>query len=101
MNALPLFDWCGSRHNGNAQSDAAFDSIKNDLTEMENEVLQFIERQGLRGSSIDEMAAATGKAPNQISGRFTSLKAANKIMKIGTRPTRSGRSAGVFVSTGI
>ena len=101
MNSLPLFDWCGNRHNKNAQSDAAFDSIKNDLTDMENEVLQFIKRQGVRGASIDEMAAATGRSPNQISGRFTSLKASNKIVKIGTRPTRSGRSAAVFISNCI
>jgi hypothetical protein len=62
-------------------------------------VLSLIRGAGQRGCTCDEIAAAIGKTPNQISGRFTDLADLGLIMRSAERrPTRAGATAFVWVA---
>ena len=62
-------------------------------------ILQIIRGSGPRGVTCDEVCAATGRVPNQISGRFTDLARDGLIMRKGERrATRAGASAHVWVA---
>lgn len=87
----PLFDICANRHGGNAQSIQA--------NRRAAKAIQTVCIVGLltdKPMTLDECAEAMEVAPNRISGRFTELKAAGSIEKIGTRPTRTGSPAAVW-----
>lgn len=89
-------DICARKHGGNEQSRRAFSA---DTAAIQRErVLAAIMQAGERGLTCDELAAKWGKAQNEISGRFAELKKESWIAKIGTRKTRSGNSAGVYVA---
>lgn len=90
-------DICANRHGGNPQSKAANCRVGYTKAEQRRHVLTFIQVRGALGATTDEVAAGMGKPPNAVSGRLTELKAAGLIVKCGTRRTRSGCSAGVFV----
>jgi hypothetical protein len=62
-------------------------------------ILQIVTGAGVRGVTLDEVSAATGKPPNQISGRFTDLERLGLIARSGERrKTRTGREAHVWVT---
>lgn len=62
-------------------------------------ILQIVTGAGVRGCTLDEVSAATGKPPNQISGRFTDLERLGLIGRSGERrKTRTGREAHVWVA---
>jgi hypothetical protein len=62
-------------------------------------ILSLVTGAGLRGVTLDEVSAATGKPPNQISGRFTDLERLGLINRSGQRrKTRTGREAHVWVA---
>lgn len=89
-------DICERKHGGNPESAAAFDAT---TTAMQREkVLKAIMAAGDAGLTVDELAAAWDTTPNAVSGRFTELKKENWIVKRGTRKTRSGKAAGVWVA---
>lgn len=92
-----LSDICKNRHRGNAESEAAFQSIKDRLTEREKEVLAMIDAH--KGGLIaEEVADLMHTTVNAISGRCSSLKFKGRIKKVGTRLTRSGNRAAVLVA---
>ncbi len=95
-NARKQPDICQNRHGGNAESEAAFQDLLPTLTRQRHVVFKLIHASGGDGLTAHEAAAALGKTPNAVSGRFTELKAAGLITKSGRRPTPTGSSAGVY-----
>lgn len=78
-------DICKNRHNGNNESDNAFDGIKQTLTQKRAEVFLAIFFEGQDGLTAQEYADIQGVGINTISGRFSELKRDGLIRKIGTR----------------
>lgn len=62
-------------------------------------ILEIVRGAGQRGVTLDEVCAATGRQPNQISGRFTDLCRDSLIVRKGERrKTRAGASAHVWIA---
>jgi hypothetical protein len=62
-------------------------------------ILSLIRGAGERGVTCDEVSAATGRTPNQVSGRFTELARLRLIQRAGSRrKTRAGAEAHVWVA---
>lgn len=97
MNNEP--DITRNRHRGNPESVAAHQKMKDGKRQQRQRVLEAVRGapSGL-GLCCHELAAAWGTTPNAISGRFTELKKAGKIRKVGTRQTPSGSPAAVYQS---
>jgi hypothetical protein len=74
-----------NKHGGNAQSNAAFNSIYAKLTLRQEQVLASIKVKGSTGRTCREIAERHGRGMNAISGRITELKAMGKIKQCGTR----------------
>lgn len=74
-------DLCTKRHRSNAQSLKANKTVRKDYDRAE--VLAYIIEHGK--AHLKQVARAMGKFPNQISGRFTELKAENIIEDTGER----------------
>lgn len=72
-------DITANRHGGNEQSDAAFESILESLSETKRRVLAACFRPG--GVSCRELAEEWEVGLNVISGRFSQLKRDNLIVK--------------------
>ncbi len=89
-----VVDICANHHRGNAESNSAFQSIKNRLTEREEHVLDVIRAHD--GVTAEQIADQMGVSVNQISGRCSALKFKGKVKMIGTRLTRSGCKAAVL-----
>lgn len=77
-------DVCRSRHGGNPESEFAFLDLCNTLPRQRAEVLSAI-RGVAGGITCKELAAEWEVGMNEISGRFTELKRAGLISKIGVR----------------
>ena len=92
-------DICANRHKGNTESRAAFKRVKDRLTEAQARVFVCILSSGVRGRTNDEICVVLGLTPNQVSPRLVELKIQGKIVKKGTRLTRSGCPASVNVAT--
>lgn len=92
-------DICANRHRHNPESVAA-NPAKDKKARQRAAVLAAITRRGIIGATCDELAVVLGTNPNSISGRITELRRLLAIKKNGTRPTRTGASAGVWVATG-
>lgn len=90
-------DICRNRHQGNAESVAAFQTLLPGLTQRRQHVLSLIQKAGPEGLTVHEVADILNTTPNAVSGRFTELKKAGLIFKQGRRPTPSGGSAGVYI----
>lgn len=89
-------DHCARKHGGNPESKAAFEVIKDNLTTAQHEILMNLRQWG--GRTVDEVAVWMNTTPNAISGRFTELRIKGRIEKRGTRPTRSGCRAAVWIA---
>lgn len=92
---LPVRDICARLHRGNAESEAAFKSIKGNLSFRCECVLAAIKRAGAHGLSAKDLAADWNVGLNTISGRFSDLKKANLIRKVSVRD-----ASGVYVAEG-
>lgn len=91
-------DVCARKHGGNEQSKAAFDSVSHHISDAQRSVwINIYDCRG-RGVTCDELSERMGTTPNAISGRITELRMMGKIEKRGTRKTRSGCSAAVWVA---
>ncbi len=98
MLQTDLFDVCERKHGGNAQSAAANRKNLQHRAAQRKAVFEAIK--GASGNSADlvpgltcrELAESWGVGMNCISGRFSELKAAGLIKKIGVRA-----GCGVFV----
>lgn len=82
---LPLFDITANRHQGNAESREAFKKIGRLAFNDRQLVYQRIHQAGAAGVTVKEVAQGMGVQINQISGRFTELKAAGLIRKVAVR----------------
>ena len=96
IEQLTLDDICANRHGGNTESVEA-NPNPNAKERDRLFVLREVRGVGARGITLDELCAACGRLPNQLSGRFTELKRAGEIMTRGRRPTRTGASASVYI----
>ena len=90
-------DVCARKHGGNEQSVSAFDYVMNTLTDRQARILLEIKARPA-GATLDELAIHFRTNPNAISGRITDLKIKGRIERRGTRKTRSGCSAAVWVA---
>ena len=90
-------DVCARKHGGNEQSKAAFRTIKDGLNMTQRIIFSVISR-STDGLTVDDICVMRGMTPNAISGRITELRIMGKIEKRGTRKTRSGCSAAVWVA---
>ena len=91
-----LFDVCANRSRGNPESRAAFESIRDRLTEQQERVINAI-RQSDDGLTAEEIATKLGTTVNCVSGRCSELKMQGRITTKGRRLTRSGNPAAVLV----
>lgn len=92
-----LFDVCKNRHRGNAESEATFQSIKDRLTDSEQEVFDVIRKHPETGMTAEEIALYLNVGVNTISGRCSTLRhIKHKVVKVGTRLTLSGHPAAVL-----
>lgn len=90
-------DVCARKHGGNPQSVEAFEAIRDTLSANQEWILSIIKKRE-HGVTVDELSYALDTTPNAISGRITELRMMGKIEKCGTRKTRSGCSAAVWIA---
>lgn len=83
MRQLSIFDWdiTGSRHGGNRQSIQANIKVTpyKESSKMKILELMFDRESSNRGTTLQDACSVLDKHPNQISGRFTELKALDII----------------------
>lgn len=94
-----MTDITANRHGGNEHSTAAAATI--DKAALRAAILTFIASRGELGATSDEAEVALGLSHQTVSARFTELKALELVTPAGRRPTRSGRSAGVYVAAPV
>lgn len=87
-----------NRHGGNSYSNGAQKERGIKAAKQRARVRTQITLAGKDGLTVDECAEKFGVPPNQVSGRFTELKALRMIEKHGSRKTRTGSLAGVWVA---
>lgn len=93
---LSFDDICANRHRGSPESREANKRAGHGKAAQRGAILELI-RNDEAGLTVDEASFILQTTPNAISGRFTELKALGLIRKVGTRQTRSGSPAGVYV----
>jgi len=85
MSYGPLFDICYGRHQGNPESRAAFERHAPHRARQRARVLESIRAAGATGLTCRELSKAWGCMMNQVSGRFSELKAMGLVRKVGVR----------------
>lgn len=80
-----LFDVCANRHGGNSESAKAYEKAESMIPHKRAAALRYIASQGERGATAQEYADFLGVGINAVSGRFSELKKAGLIRKVGTR----------------
>jgi len=86
-------DVCRVYHGGNANSEAANESVQPSKAIMCERILA---RLAIRPMTCDAMEEETGYSHQSCSARFSELKQAGRIRAIGSALTRSGRNAAVY-----
>lgn len=84
-------------HHADKFSSEAHKSIKHDKARVRELVYACI-KEAANGRTCDEVEAELDLPHQSVSARFTELKAANRIKLVFKRATRSGRSAGVYIT---
>lgn len=77
-------DICARKHKGNSESNAAHESIKECKSVWHLRIMRYI-RKCKKGATCREVCHSYCKGMNEISGRFSELKQAGHIVKIGKR----------------
>jgi hypothetical protein len=85
VSQMDLFDVCGRRSRGNAESRAANVKAAAGKRDARLKVLALIRRAGADGLTCKEAAAALNKGMNAVSGRFSELKALGLVRQVGRR----------------
>jgi hypothetical protein len=80
-----VFDICSGRHQGNHESRAAFQGHALHRARQRARVLESIRAAGASGLTCRELSKAWGCMMNQVSGRFSELKALGLVRKVGVR----------------
>jgi len=96
MIQLGLFDVTAGRHGGNVESAAAYARLKPRQYAQRDMVYDYIARADRIGITCRELAEMLDVGMNQISGRFTELKATGRIVKAGVRD-----GCAVYVAEGL
>lgn len=78
-------DICANRHQGNPESQAAFDRVATSLPAARKRVFEHIQSRGLDGATAQECADAFGIPIHKVSGRFSELKRDGLIRKVDVR----------------
>lgn len=78
-------DICQNKHGGNAESQAAFESVEHSITKMQSYVFLEVSKSLSKGITSKEVAEALGKPLNAISGRLTELAREGWIDRTGER----------------
>lgn len=91
-------DITAARHGGNPHSTAAAASI--DKAAIRKRVLAVIASLDF-GATSDEVEVITGLSHQTVSARMSELKRDGAVVPAGRRPTRSGRSAAVWVAAPV
>lgn len=99
MEQISMFtrDPTAAYSHNNKQSYEAHKSVKNTKQAQLNKIFACILGSS-RGRTCDEVEAILGISHQAASARFVELKATNRIKQSGTRKTRSGRKAGVWIA---
>lgn len=93
------FDICANRSRHNPESAAANRKVHGSKEAQRERVYRIVAARGYDGATCDEVAAAMGVAPNQISGRISELKIMGRLLKTNRRRfTRNLNTAAVLVS---
>jgi hypothetical protein len=85
MTQLGLFDVTATRHRGNLESMEAYKRFKPKQADQRQMVYGYVSRAGRAGITCRELATLLDVGMNQISGRFSELKASQRIVKVGVR----------------
>jgi hypothetical protein len=88
-------DICERKHGGNPHSTEAHKRIREGLSARRELVYRCI-KVCTMGITVDELASQWNEPPNNLSGRFSELARDGRIVKSGTRPTRSNCPAAVW-----
>lgn len=91
-----IFDITANNHGGNEHSDNARRSIN--ASEIRNKVLDYIRQCGESGAICEQVEQALELSHQTASARCSELKAQKLVEVRGSRPTKSGRSAGVLIA---
>ena len=92
-------DITANKHRGNQQSKQAHKARQHASKRQRDKVFNAIKRSGNRGITAHELADRWGVSVNQISGRFSELKADGLAKKKGVRLNFNGRPCGVIVAS--
>lgn len=76
-------DITAGKHGGNAHSQRAHEINRHSASAMAERARLFVASQESSGATVKEFAAIVGKQLNQVSGRFSQLKADKKIFDSG------------------
>ena len=76
----PLFDICEARHKGSPESKSANKRISACKSDQREKVYHAIARTGNDGLTVKELGLYWGVGINTISGRFSELKAEDRIV---------------------
>lgn len=86
-------------HGGNPLSAEAHDSVIIHKARIRREILTWIATRGYIGATCDEVEASLGISHQTASARITEAKMVGDLIDTGRRrPTRTGRSAAVYVT---
>lgn len=84
-------------HNGTVTSQAAAASVHGSVTELRERVFRYIKEQGWAGATDQEVQEALQMDGNTQRPRRVELANERRIVRHGTRKTKSGRGATVWV----
>jgi len=91
-------DICANKHGGADTSVQAFKGTPAEVRQrMRDQICQAIAAAGVRGATADEIVVTLGIPLQTTAARFSELKRDGRIVRVGSRPTRLGRPARVYV----
>lgn len=92
-------DVTAGHHRGNPESVAAHDSVTVHKARLRRTVINWVARRGDIGATSDEVEGGLALPHQTVSARITEAKRTGELVDSGRRrPTRSGRSAAVYVA---
>ena len=76
-------DITAKKHGGNPHSQKAYEISRRDASSMRERIRLYVSSQEYQGATVKEWASLIGKQLNQVSGRFSQLKADGDILDSG------------------
>lgn len=95
-------DITSNNHGGNEFSAAAHESVRPTKQRDQARIWSYVESTGESGTTCDAIESALGMSHQTASARVSELKRDGRLELNGERrPTRTGRTAGVYVAVAI